>query len=267
MPCTSCKRDIKIVSKGLCDACRQRFRKHGTTEYQRIGKRSACQIQDCQDRAVSHGLCDKHRQRLRQHGTTDLKHDSWGAKWKHPLRHSWMYLRRFRGVQAVDPVWIEDFLQFIADVGERPSRSHKLFAADNSRPLGPGNFVWKRAITERVDGEDENTFKARRQRVYRAVAVEATKASDIKKRFGLTYDEYDRMMKAQDSRCGICGNKETALNPKTGQPRALAIDHCHKTGAIRGLLCTNCNRGIGNFREQPALFFAAIAYLQRHEKA
>ena len=64
--------------------------------------------------------------------------------------------------------------------------------------------------------------------------------------------EYDKMAIAQDNRCAIC---------KQLWHKRLDVDHCHTTGKIRGLLCGNCNRGLGLFRENRAFLFSAIEYL------
>lgn len=70
----------------------------------------------------------------------------------------------------------------------------------------------------------------------------------------VSMDEYDRMTMAQDGRCAIC------VRP-VSQRKALAVDHCHKTHRVRGLLCDSCNLGLGKFRDDPDLLSAAAAYL------
>lgn len=77
------------------------------------------------------------------------------------------------------------------------------------------------------------------------------RASNLK-RYGLTVAEFDAMKAAQEERCAICR-----------QDVVLCVDHCHTTGRIRGLLCHACNHGLGNFKDNPALLLAAVAYLEK----
>ena len=60
------------------------------------------------------------------------------------------------------------------------------------------------------------------------------RAADLKKRYNITPEEYDRMLREQDNKCGICN-----------QHKKLGIDHCHKSGKVRMLLCINCNSSVG----------------------
>jgi len=65
----------------------------------------------------------------------------------------------------------------------------------------------------------------------------------IKKRFGIDENEYNLLLKCQNRRCAICGRREKAkINNIV---KRLAIDHCHKTGKVRGLLCSKCNGTLG----------------------
>jgi hypothetical protein len=78
--------------------------------------------------------------------------------------------------------------------------------------------------------------------------------------FGLTPEQYEAMLASQGGRCVLCPR-----TPET-EGRRLAVDHCHETGKVRGLLCCACNTGIGNLREDPDLMLAAIEYLKRHQR-
>jgi len=84
------------------------------------------------------------------------------------------------------------------------------------------------------------------------------------KRYGVSPEQYAEMHASQGGLCAICGEPEMARVNHTRQVRRLCIDHDHSTGKIRSLLCSRCNHGIGNFRDDPKRLAAAIAYLQRH---
>jgi len=70
------------------------------------------------------------------------------------------------------------------------------------------------------------------------------------------------MLTAQGEGCAICGRKLGHKKGRSGLPSRLVIDHEHKTGKIRGLLCSRCNSGIGIFEEKIELLEAAIKYLE-----
>jgi len=74
--------------------------------------------------------------------------------------------------------------------------------------------------------------------------------------FGITLDDYNRMLEEQGGVCVICGT-DTPI----GVGKHFSVDHCHTTGDVRGLLCTNCNTGIGLFKDDPATLKSAIKYL------
>ena len=79
-------------------------------------------------------------------------------------------------------------------------------------------------------------------------------------RYGMTPPEYEAMLEAQGGLCAICEQPETSK--RGGVVRRLAVDHCHETGEVRGLLCNNCNRALGMFGDSPATLAGAIAYLE-----
>lgn len=94
---------------------------------------------------------------------------------------------------------------------------------------------------------------------------EDQKSSFIKSVYGITLDEYNTMLEMQNGVCAICSNKEVAKSRYTGT-RRLSIDHDHKTGKIRGLLCSKCNFGISAFHDDIEKMFSAIIYLQTNNK-
>jgi len=78
---------------------------------------------------------------------------------------------------------------------------------------------------------------------------------DLKKRYSLTLEQYDVLFKSQEGRCKICNISEDNLGYK------LCVDHCHKTGIVRGLLCKPCNLIVGNSKENIEILKKAITYV------
>ena len=83
------------------------------------------------------------------------------------------------------------------------------------------------------------------------------------KRKGLTIEDFEIALQNQSYVCAICRQPETTKSK--GTLRRLSIDHSHKTGCYRGLLCGKCNQGIGHFDDDIALLNQAIQYLERHK--
>lgn len=100
------------------------------------------------------------------------------------------------------------------------------------------------------------------QKRYRQNNLEKTKQMSreghIRRKFGLTVEEYESMLNSQNKVCAICKQ-----DCNTGN--RLAVDHNHKTGKIRGLLCKNCNTSIGLLKENINVLENAIIYLSFHE--
>lgn len=77
----------------------------------------------------------------------------------------------------------------------------------------------------------------------------------LQERYGIDLTQYHNMALDQDNKCKIC-QKELKLN----------VDHCHKTGKVRGLLCNGCNRGIGFFSDDPVVIQSAALYLRNNDE-
>jgi hypothetical protein len=77
---------------------------------------------------------------------------------------------------------------------------------------------------------------------------------------GVSYDELKALVDAHSGFCDICGNP-----PMVGPKKRLETDHDHETGEIRGFLCVWCNRGLGCFKDDPALLRAAADYTEKNK--
>ena len=81
----------------------------------------------------------------------------------------------------------------------------------------------------------------------------------LKRDYGITLEQYDERLEQQNYSCLICGSHKDLFS------KDLAVDHCHSTGKIRGLLCKNCNTGIGNFKDDVEIMKRAIEYIERNK--
>ncbi len=101
--------------------------------------------------------------------------------------------------------------------------------------------------------ENPERFKKNQAKFY---AKETTKRYRkdwrLKKEFGISLDDYDKMCESIYHKCEICGDQSS-----------LDVDHCHTNGNVRGLLCGNCNRGIGLLKDNIDILQNAINYLKR----
>lgn len=120
-----------------------------------------------------------------------------------------------------------------------------------------------------------------RQKEWRAQNIEAVRArglakyhqakpsgrpenTRLKTRYGITLAEFEAMFVSQGGKCACCGDVVGDLDSR-GR-RKLYVDHCHTTGVVRGLLCANCNSGIGQFKDSTERLRGAIAYLERAQQ-
>lgn len=79
------------------------------------------------------------------------------------------------------------------------------------------------------------------------------------RKYGLTGEQYDQMLADQGQRCALCHDENNG--------RTWHVDHCHASNRVRGLLCDLCNRGLGHFRDDPAVLRRAAEYLEAHASA
>lgn len=108
------------------------------------------------------------------------------------------------------------------------------------KPLTKENFYW------RADAS-----------VFRRECKACWQQAVLKQKLGVDFEWYHKRLRAQGGTCEICKCKlESSRYTK------FAVDHCHKSGEVRGLLCTHCNTGLGLFKDSPERLAGAIRYLQ-----
>lgn len=89
----------------------------------------------------------------------------------------------------------------------------------------------------------------------RAKTKDRRKNQQLQKDFKISIIEYNKLLKNQNFKCAGCGRHKNEFN------KALAVDHCHKTGRIRGLLCQNCNTSLGLVKDKIIILLKLIKYL------
>jgi hypothetical protein len=83
------------------------------------------------------------------------------------------------------------------------------------------------------------------------------------RKFGLTPDGHMELLRKQNFVCAVCHKPERSTAQGSRKVKDLAIDHCHETNRVRGILCSHCNRGIGLFGDDPDLLRKAASYLDQ----
>lgn len=99
--------------------------------------------------------------------------------------------------------------------------------------------------------KDKNKTKESARRRYNP---EKRKDRHLRSDFGINIKTYNSMLEEQKSKCAICGG---------GEGEVLYVDHDHKTGKVRGLLCHRCNTALGRMKDNPSLLEKAIFYIKR----
>jgi len=102
----------------------------------------------------------------------------------------------------------------------------------------------------------ENMLKSAKEQAKKR--PETRQKRELLQNYGITIEQYKEMLTNQNESCAICGNKSALIN----KAQRLHVDHCHTTGKVRGLLCSNCNQAIGKFKDSETLLKKALLYLQ-----
>jgi hypothetical protein len=167
--------------------------------------------------------------------------------------------------------------KWAAENPEKVKASSEKWRANNREQKRAESAAWRaanadktREYRERRDPDEKRAYHAAYYRAnkdrlraqslayarsHRSERLLSRRAHYLKSKFGLSVAEYDTMLAEQGGVCAIC------RAPEDG--KRLAVDHCHTTGAVRGLLCQRCNRGIGHFAESAERLRAAANYVER----
>ena len=131
------------------------------------------------------------------------------------------------------------------DVFENNQSRNGKWARENPVENRKNAKKWNRANRERYNSNKLRSAKNN---------PDSTKNAQLRIKFNITLEQYNHLFYLQNHRCAICKDE-----CKTG--RQLAVDHDHKTGKVRGLLCMECNIGLGKFKDSKDRLMKAIEYI------
>jgi len=238
--CSHCHEN-PVHAKDLCGNCYARYLKNGSPERVKVKKVTECEYCGEVRLIRAHGFCGTCYGRYFRYGTPEFR--------ERPTRiRECVVCGKTRKIAAKN-VCTVCYVRY-AKTG---SLKQTVTLHTDLDPIGMGlPEVTKETVKRRRATSNKQMRVARKNHNRRF------KSYSLKK-FGITIEDYERMFKEQNGVCAICGNPETVVT--NGEPWRLSVDHNHETGEVRGLLCTNCNNGLGRFKDSLDLFQKALVYL------
>ena len=134
--------------------------------------------------------------------------------------------------------------------------------------IGMRNGRTHKAHCKKCNTAEGADYKRRNPEARKRYSISRRKAT-IRQKYGLSEEDYFRILKEQGGHCAICPRTDGRRKQRKQTPTKFhfAVDHDHDTGVTRGLLCDTCNRALGMFLDDPALLRSAISYLEKHGKS
>lgn len=109
----------------------------------------------------------------------------------------------------------------------------------------------------------DKQIEANRKKKWGDAHPERLRNSRLKSVYGIDNKRYAEILESQNGVCAICHETETKMNKEQNIPKRLAVDHCHSTEKVRGLLCFDCNSSLGKFKDSIENLQRAIDYLNK----
>lgn len=229
-----CKRGHETPPEGLCKPCAS----IRSMEYHR--------------RRVASETPEQREERLAQRRVIGKRYTD-----NHPGLHT-------RRVESMDPGRLEEFK------AQRAEQYQRRRNADPDAMRAKGRETARRQHEARRDeinarrraryASDPEPHRARARQSSRQ-NPEGVMDRQYQRYYGLTLSEYEAMVAARGGLCDICHRPETMT--QKGNVKRLSVDHDHDTGAVRGLLCSACNRALGFLGDDPERVAEAAAYIAR----
>ena len=238
--------DLKAVGLGYCSKHYVRFKKTGSTDdvpKKRNGMRKVCGIPGCEAKYWGRGYCQKHAYRMEKFGEPD------------PTQIK---------VSTPKGLYLSDGITKTCSSCYKEKLVDE-FSKQKVRPDGL-NITCKVCINARqaIRYQDPKVRQrsAESGARWRERNPDADADKTLRRKYGITLAQYDELFAAQGGVCALCKKGETTKRRKKGEGRErLAVDHCHDTGRVRGLLCFKCNTAIGSLGDTEADAQRVVDYL------
>jgi len=239
----------KSTARGLCAKHYERWKKHGdpgiVLKRARKVVNRLCTIEGCGAKHSGRGYCATHLARLNRFGTPTPE----GIKF--PSKRG-EYLSD--GITKVCSTCLID--KPVAEFGKQSVRADGL------------DIKCKQCHREKNQMRYADPEKRKRIQESGARWRERNPDNDanktLKRKYGITLEEYDRLFTAQGGVCALCKKPESVRRRKRDEGRErLAVDHCHDTGRVRGLLCFKCNTAIGALGDTEESAQRVVEYLAK----
>jgi Recombination endonuclease VII len=130
---------------------------------------------------------------------------------------------------------------------------------------------WKKAHREKVRQKYKIYYRKNSEKIikdcrqWRKENPHKVLDINLKRNYGITLEQYKILFTKQNGKCAICKKEESLFDTRYKKIKRLCVDHCHNTGKVRGLLCHNCNIGIGLFEDSKENMQNAVKYLESNE--
>lgn len=141
------------------------------------------------------------------------------------------------------------------------NRRNKGYRASNPSKARDLESVWRKNNRDKINARHREWTKKNPRP--RRGTPEKDRAYALKKKYGLSPEDFDQLWESQKGLCVICGCEMIpfTIGKRGGESRSAVVDHNHDTGKVRGILCRLCNVGLGSFRDNWDLLVSAASYL------
>lgn len=258
---TDCESGVKV--RGLC---RQHYGQwHGAPHRQdyeplKIQPRvqRLCSLDGCDRLYASNGFCTKHDAHNRKYGTPHRRERACSECGNVSTRKDF---NNELGLYCSAACKQARRYRRVAEARDK-RRAETLARLATADPIKCGGCKSLRPALEYVGvyGGQTKRCSICRNKALAYRADDEIRDLQLRRAYGIGLAEYATLHAKQQGLCAICGLPESMI--RFGEVQKLAVDHCHTTGLVRGLLCTRCNQGLGLFKDDAERLSEAVRYLQ-----